>query len=194
MLIAAAISVATLGYPALALLVGAESLGVPVPGETALIAAGVLARSGHLKIELVIPVAAAAAIVGDNIGYVLGRKYGRRLFELNGPFLDRRRELMKRGERFFARHGPKAVFLGRWVTGVRTVAAWLAGAEKMPWDSFFRWNALGGVAWATSIGLLAYALGSSVGSLVTLLGLAGLALVVVVAIPYLAHRSARDDH
>jgi membrane-associated protein len=184
----AAISVATVGYPALALLVGAESLGVPVPGETALIAAGVLARAGHMQIELVIAVAAAAAIVGDNIGYALGRRYGRRVFELPGPLLEWRRDLMRRGERFFDRHGPKAVFLGRWITGVRTVAAWLAGAEDMHWPTFFRWNALGGVAWATSVGLLSYALGNAVAQLFTYVGLAGVGLVGAAGLVYLVRR------
>src|SRR5947207_1679021 len=100
-----------LGYLVLAGLVGSESTGIPVPGETALITAAILAHHGRLQIELVIPIAAAAAIVGDNIGYLIGRTGGRALLLRHGPLEERRKEFLERGEPFFARHGPKAVFL-----------------------------------------------------------------------------------
>lgn len=118
-----------LGLPALAALVGAESMGLPVPGETALIAAAVLAHQGHLAIGSVIAVVACAAIVGDNIGYLIGRRGGRWLLERPGPLLARRRRLLERGDRFFERHGPKAVFLARFVAGARVTAAWMAGDQ-----------------------------------------------------------------
>jgi membrane protein YqaA with SNARE-associated domain len=124
-----------LGYVALGALIGAESTGVPVPGETALLAAAVLAERGELDIELVIAVAATAAIVGDNLGYWIGRKGGRRLFELRGPLHRHRHTALARGESFFARHGPKAVFLGRWIAWLRIASAWLAGITHMHWPT-----------------------------------------------------------
>ena len=118
------ISVPTqIGYVALAGFVFAESAGVPVPGETALLAAGLLARSGQLSLPIVIAVAAVAAILGDNLGYVLGRRGGRALLVRDGRFARHRRKAVAAGDRFFARHGAKTVFFGRWVSGVRIVAA-----------------------------------------------------------------------
>jgi membrane-associated protein len=168
-----------LGYLVLAGLVGAESIGVPVPGETALITAAILAHNGRLQIELVILVAAAAAIVGDNIGYLIGRKGGRALLLRHGPLEERRKRFLERGEPFFARHGPKAVFLGRWIAGLRIAAAWLAGINRMHWPVFLFWNALGGIAWATSVGLLAYFAGPAVERIIKILGLAGVGIVIL---------------
>src|SRR5437868_11836269 len=134
------------GYPLLFLIVMGESSGVPVPGETALITASVLAGRGKLQIEVVIALAAAAAIVGDNIGYVIGRKGGRWLLERPGRFHRQRLEVLRTGEPFFKRHGPKAVYFGRFVLGLRVWASWLAGATRMHWRSFVVWNALGGIS------------------------------------------------
>ena len=141
---------AHLGYLILFALTAAESAGVPVPGETALITGGVLAHHGQFDIALVIAVAAAGAIVGDNVGYLIGRAGGRRLLERPGPLEEHRRAVLRHGEPFFAKHGPKAVFLARWVVGVRLAAAWLAGINRMHWLTFAFWNALGGIAWATT--------------------------------------------
>ncbi|MBX5470344.1 MAG: DedA family protein [Thermoleophilaceae bacterium] len=172
---------ARLGYLALAALVGGESMGVPLPGETALIAASLLARRGDMAIELVVAIAAAAAVVGDNVGYLIGRRGGRRLLLRRGPFERQRRELIDRGERFFARHGAKAVFLGRWFAGLRITAAWLAGIHHMPWRTFLLWNALGGVLWALTVGLLAFWLGHAVEAALETGGLIGAGVVVAVA-------------
>jgi membrane protein DedA with SNARE-associated domain len=166
------------GYLAVAVFVGVEASGVPVPGETALIAAAVLASQGKLSIELVIAIAAAAAIVGDNIGYMLGRRYGRRLMERPGRTKVRRQLALARGEQLFARHGPKAVFLGRWIALLRIWAAWLAGIAGMRWPSFLLWNALGGIGWALFFGLLGYFGGEATAELVARLGV-GAAVVVV---------------
>jgi membrane-associated protein len=168
---------AHLGYVALAALVGFESAGLPVPGETALIAAGLLAHDGQLSIELVIAIAAVAAIVGDNVGYLIGRHGGRRLLERPGLGERHRLAIIAKGEPFFERHGPKAVFLGRWVAGLRIAAAWLAGITHMRWRTFFFWNALGGIAWATSIGLAAYFAGSVVKRIIEVGGLAAVAIL-----------------
>jgi membrane-associated protein len=158
------------GYVAVAVFVGMEASGIPVPGETALIAAAVLASQGKLSIELVIAIAAAAAIVGDNIGYLLGRRFGRRLMERPGRTKVRRQVALARGEQLFDRHGPKAVFLGRWVALLRIWAAWLAGIAGMRWRSFLFWNALGGIGWALFFGLLGYWGGEATAELVARLG------------------------
>ena len=184
--------VETAGYPLLFLVVMAETAGLPVPGETGLITAGILASSDKLKIELVIVIAATAAIVGDNIGYLIGRKGGRWVLERPGAFARQRREVLVMGEPFFDRHGPKAVFFGRFVLGLRVWASWLAGATRMPWRSFVVWNALGGICWATAIGLIAYFLGRSADNAIKAFGLYGLAAALLALISFFVlHRRAR---
>jgi membrane protein DedA with SNARE-associated domain len=180
------------GYPLLFLIVMGESSGVPVPGETALITASILASRGKLQIELVIVLAAIAAIVGDNIGYLIGRKGGRWLLERPGRFYRQRRQVLETGEPFFERHGPKAVFFGRFILGLRVWASWLAGATRMDWRSFVLWNALGGICWATVIGLLSYYLGHAAGDAVKTFGLYGLAAALLaIATALFAHRRHR---
>jgi membrane protein DedA with SNARE-associated domain len=180
------------GYPLLVLLVMSESSGIPVPGETALIAASLLASRGDLDIALVIVLAAAAAIVGDNIGYMIGRKGGRWALERPGRFHRERLRVIATGEPFFERHGPKAVFFGRFVLGLRVWASWLAGATHMRWRSFLLWNALGGICWATVVGLIAYFLGRSAGNALQTFGLFGLAAAVLALITALVlHRRHR---
>ncbi len=183
---------AHLGYPILFALVGAESLGVPVPGETALVAAGVLANHGRLHILPVIVIAAIAAIAGDNVGYLIGRTGGRRLLERPGFLEGHRRQILEKGGPFFAKHGPKAVFLGRWVSGLRIAAAWLAGINRMPWHVFLFWNALGGIAWATSIGLLAYYLGPTAERILKKAGLAGVGIALLALVGYVVWRRFRS--
>jgi membrane protein DedA with SNARE-associated domain len=182
------------GYPLLFLVVMAESSGLPVPGETGLIAAAVVASQGKLHIELVIPIAALAAIIGDNIGYQIGRKGGRWILERPGRFERQRRQVLVTGEPFFERHGPKAVFFGRFLLGLRVWASWLAGATHMRWRSFFLWNALGGICWATAIGLLAYFLGNAAGNAIQAFGLYGIAAVLVaIAVFLVAHFRHRRE-
>jgi membrane protein DedA with SNARE-associated domain len=180
------------GYPLLFLLVMSESSGVPVPGETALITAAVLASQGKLQIELVIGLAAAGAIVGDNIGYLIGRKGGRWLLERPGFMHRQRLRVLEVGEPFFEQHGPKAVFFGRFLLGLRVWASWLAGATRMPWRSFLLWNALGGISWAIVIGVIAYYLGHSAGNAIETFGLYGLgAVLVAIASAFFMHRRHR---
>jgi membrane protein DedA with SNARE-associated domain len=150
-----------------------------VPGETALVASSVLAKHGSLQIELVIAIAAVAAIVGDNLGYLISRRVGRRLLERPGRRQQRRLELLARGEMFFERHGPKAVFLGRWTAGLRVWASWLAGITEMPWRSFLLWNGLGGVTWAITVGLIGYLLGEAAERILQRAGLGALAVAAV---------------
>jgi membrane protein DedA with SNARE-associated domain len=170
------------GYVVLVLLIGGESMGLLLPGETALVAAGVLAHRGTLQLPVVIVLAAIAAIVGDNLGYALGRSGARSLLLVSGPFAAHRARLLARAEKFFARHGRKAVFFGRWIPLLRPTAAWLAGASRMPWPVFLMWNAAGGVSWAVSIGLLAYALGAAATGVLTTVVIAGLVVVVAGAL------------
>ncbi|HEX3510372.1 MAG TPA: DedA family protein [Solirubrobacteraceae bacterium] len=182
----------TAGYPLLFVVVMSESGGVPVPGETALIAAAVLASQGKLQIPLVIALAAAAAIVGDNIGYLIGRKGGRWLLERPGAFRRQRESVLVVGEPFFERHGAKAVFFGRFVLGLRVWASWLAGATRMHWRWFALWNALGGICWACGIGLIAYFLGHSASNAIEAFGLYGLVAVAIAIISaVVAHRRHR---
>ncbi len=172
-----------LGYPALFGLVCAEALGVPLPGETALITAAILASQHRLSIVLVIVVAAAAAIIGDNVGYQIGRRGGRRLLERPGRFYERRLHFLAIADPFFAKHGAKAVFLGRWIAGLRVWTTWLAGASEMRWPTFLLWNALGGSAWATSVGLAAYYGGTGVKQVFSSIGLyGGIAAVVLIVL------------
>jgi membrane protein DedA with SNARE-associated domain len=179
-MLAAFVSVpANVGYPLVALLVGAESAGALVPGETALIVAAALAGRGKPSLPVVIGVAAAAAIVGDNTGYLLGRR-GLRPLLTRRERPGRRQQLLARGEEFFRRHGSAAVFFGRWLPGLRVAAAWLAGADAMRWSRFLVWNALGGVGWATTIGLLAYLLGKTASSSVGAIGFFGIAIAALV--------------
>jgi membrane-associated protein len=182
-----------LGYLALVGLVGAESMGVPVPGETALITAAILARHGEFKIGVVIALAAGAAIVGDNVGYLIGLKGGRALLLRPGPFHDLRKRFVDRGEPFFDRHGPKAVFLGRWFAGLRIAAAWLAGINRMDWGVFLFWNALGGIAWAASVGLAAYLLGPTAEHLIKLSGAVGIGALVLVVVAALIWKRLRRE-
>lgn len=180
------------GYPLVFALVMAESGGVPVPGETALIAGAVFASQGRLSLPIVIATAAAAAIVGDNLGYLIGQRGGRWLLQRPGPFHRHRLEVLAMGEPFFERHGPKAVFFGRFLLGLRTWASWLAGATRMRWSSFVLWNALGGITWAAAVGVVAYFVGRSAENALSAFGIFGLAAVAVaVAGLLVAHRRHR---
>ncbi|HEY2219024.1 MAG TPA: DedA family protein [Gaiellaceae bacterium] len=171
-------------------LVALESMGVPLPGETALITAGVLAAQGHYSIVSVIVVAAAGAIIGDNVGYWIGRKGGRALLERTPYIRDYFARVLPPSERFFNRHGAKAVFFGRFVSILRVTAAWLAGITHMPWWRFLFWNAAGGILWATAFGLVAYYAGRAVAEAINRYGLyagIGLVVLIVLAIP-VVHR------
>lgn len=145
------------GLPLLFVVVMLESFGLPLPGETAMIAFGLLAAQGHYSIVEVIAIAAAAAIIGDNLGYwLLGRLGGRALFRRWGWLRRYSDRVLPRAERLMARHGGKTVFFGRFVAVLRVTAATVAGLAHMPWWRFLFWNASGGVVWATTVGLAAY--------------------------------------
>src|SRR5262252_2128895 len=172
------------GYLVVFLLVMIESIGVPVPGETALIGAALYAGStGKLEIELVIAVAIAGAIIGDNIGYSIGRYGGAKVLLRYGHKIHLHEGRLKIGIWLFRRHGGKVVFWGRFVSILRTYAAFLAGTNQMPWRRFLFFNAAGGIVWATLYGLLYYFFGSVLSRLSTTINvtLAVLGLVGIVA-------------
>ena len=173
-----------LAYLLLAVLVGGESAGAPLPGETALITAAVLASQGKLALPAVVATAAAGAIVGDNFGYLLGRQGARRLLSRPGRFETARRGFLQRGEAFFERHGPKTVFFGRWLPFLRVTAALLAGAHRMRWRTFLAWNALGGISWAISVGIAGYVLGQAAFAVLHTAGLVVIAVVAVAALVF----------
>jgi membrane protein DedA with SNARE-associated domain len=152
----------TYGYAAVFALVCLESLGVPLPGETMLIAAGAYAGSTHkLSIWGVFLAAASAAVIGDNIGYWIGDKGGYRLLRRYGRYIRFDESKMKMGRYVFDRQGPKVVFFGRFVSVLRTYAAFLAGTNKMRWRSFFFYNAAGGIIWAAIYAFGSYAAGTT---------------------------------
>lgn len=153
--------IATYGYPAVALGVGLESMGLPVPGETMLVLAAMYAAThADLNIWLVAVAAAVGAIGGDNFGYWLGMRYGYPLLRRFGHCIGLSDKRIKVGQYLFLRHGSKVVFLGRFVALLRMLAAFLAGVNRMRWSHFVLANALGGVAWAAVFALGGYMLGT----------------------------------
>ena len=170
------------GYFVVFLGVLLENAGVPVPGETILLAGAALARFGHLSLPLVISIAIAGAILGDNVGFFIGRLGGRRLLERHGRLLGLTRARLDQFDKFFARHGAKTVFIARFVTGLRVVGAVLAGASTLAWGRFLLFNAAGAVAWATTFGAVGYALGYSWETIERWIGDLGLVLLVVVGL------------
>lgn len=145
------------GYPAVTLFIMVESSGIPFPGETMLLLASFYAGvEQQLQIPIVIACAAFGAIVGDNIGYMIGRTGGRALVDRFGRYIFLKPQHLDRSERFFAKHGNKTVFFGRFVSVLRAWSAFLAGINHMPWRSFLFYNAAGGIVWAIVYGLLGF--------------------------------------
>jgi len=181
----------SLGY-ALPAIIGLESMGVPSPGETALVLAAVLASQGKLDIVLVLVIGISSAIIGDNIGYWLGRSVGREVLTAPGPLQHHRVSAIRAGDRFYEKHGDKAVFFGRWVALVRVAAAWLAGINHMPVRTFFVWNALGGISWGLTFGLAGYFGGHAAAHVITQIGVgAAIALAVAVVVALIVVRVRR---
>jgi membrane protein DedA with SNARE-associated domain len=171
------------GLPLLFVVVMLESFGLPLPGETALIFFGVLASQGHYDVVEVIAVAAAAAIIGDSLGYwLIGRLGGRALFRRNRWLRRWSDSVLPRAERIMERHGGKTVFFGRFIAILRFTAAWLAGLGRMPWGRFLLWNGAGGIVWATAVGLVSYYGGKAAADAITHYGVyaaAGIVLAVL---------------
>jgi membrane protein DedA with SNARE-associated domain len=147
------------GYAAVGVLVCLDSLGIPVPGETILIAAGVYAGTGRLDIVAVALVGLAAAVVGDNIGYLIGRVGGRRAVIRWGRFVLLTPKRFQRAERFFDRHGTKIVAVARFIEGLRQANGIVAGTIGMPWRRFLPANVVGAVLWVGVWSTIAYVTG-----------------------------------
>jgi membrane protein DedA with SNARE-associated domain len=185
----------TYGYWAVFLAVGLESLGVPIPGETTLIAAALYAGSTQrLSFVTLGIVAAVAAIVGDNIGYLIGRFGGYRLLRRYGHYVRVDEAKLKVGRYLFDRHGGQVVFIGRFISVLRTYAAFLAGVNMMHWRRFLLYNAAGGILWAAVVTASAYLLGTAVHRVSTAITVAGAVLLVVVIVAtvyYMRHHLKR---
>jgi len=158
----ASLILAHYGYLAVFSFIGIESLGIPFPGESMLITASIYAgNTHHLNILFVIIAAALGAIVGDNIGYWIGRKGGFLLLRRFGKYIGLQEKQLKVGQYLFDKYGERVVFFGRFVAILRTWAAFLAGTNDMPWKKFFIANAAGGIVWATFYGVAGFLLGKA---------------------------------
>ncbi len=176
---------ATYGYVAVFFFIAIESTGIPFPGETMLITASIYAGHTHrLNIILVIAFAAAGAIIGDNLGYAVGHWGGYRLLRRYGRFIRLHEKRLKLGQYLFLQHGGKVVFFGRFISILRTYAAFLAGTNRMPWWRFFAFNAAGGIVWAIVFGTGAYVLGTQIHNLSQTASIVGgiLAAIAIVAL------------
>ncbi len=183
------------GYWAVFVGVCLENAGVPVPGETALLAGAALSHFGRLSLPWVIATAIAAAIIGDNTGFLVGRRGGRAFAERHGRIFGLTARRLRLFDTFFQRHGAKTVFFARFITGLRVFGAFLAGASGLPWKRFLFYNATGAVAWATAIGVAGYLLAESWETLERWVGRSGVvALAVVVVITIVAYKRVRGEH
>lgn len=185
----------TYGYLAVFVFVGVESIGIPVPGETMLVTAAIYAgTTGRLSIFWVIVASSAGAIVGDNIGYVIGRTGGYRLIKRYGRYIRLEENRLRLGQYLFHKHGPKVVFFGRFISVLRIFAAFLAGVNQMHWRRFLFFNAAGGIVWSTLYGVAAYLLGQQLlrlsGPVDLVLAIVGL-VVIIGAIVFLRRNEAR---
>lgn len=182
------------GYGAVFAGVMLENAGLPVPGETILLAGAALAHFERLRLPLVILAAIGGATLGDNVGFLIGRWGGRALMVRHGRRFGLTERRLTRFEAFFQRHGPKTVFIARFVTGLRVFGALLAGASRLPWGIFLFYNAAGAVVWSIVIGCVGYFLGHSWESIERWVGRGGaIALAaVVIAGGWLWLRARRD--
>jgi membrane protein DedA with SNARE-associated domain len=186
--------VALYGYWVVAAIVALESIGLPVPGETTLIAAAIYAGTTHrLSIALVILAAIIGAVAGDSIGFWIGRVVGFRLVLRYGPYVHLTERRLKLGQYVFWRYGGKFVFFGRFVAVLRTAAALLAGVNRMAWPRFLVFNASGGTIWAILYGSAAYAAGDRIRQLSVPIGIAALsAALIAVVIGFILLRRNED--
>src|SRR2546423_14513406 len=176
----------TYGYWAVFVFVAIESTGIPFPGETMLLVAAIYAGTTHrLSIPLVILAAASGAILGDNLGFWVGREGGYRLLRRYGRYIRLDERKLKLGQYLFMRHGGKVVSFGRFVAVLRAWSPFLAGTNRMPWPGFLLFNTLGGIVWATLFGLGGYYLGNSIHRLTGPVAIASIVLATLVIIAFL---------
>jgi membrane protein DedA with SNARE-associated domain len=185
----------TYGYWAVFVFVAIESIGIPFPGETMLLVAAIDAGSTHqLSIVLVIIAATCGAILGDNLGFWIGREGGYRLLRRYGRYIGFNERRVKVGLYLFRTQGGKIVFFGRFVAVLRAWAAFLAGVNRMQWSRFLLFNALGGVSWATLYGLGGYFLGEEIHRLTGPVGIVTivLAVLIIIAVLIVVRRNERQ--
>ena len=186
--------IASYGYIAVFIVVGLESAGVPMPGETALVTAAIFAGQGTLDIKWVIASAVLAAVLGDNAGYWVGREFGFPIVLKYGRYIRLDEGRLKLGQYLFQRHGGKIVFFGRFVAVLRAFAALLAGINRLEWPRFFMFNALGAIVWASIFGLGGYFLGHAFEHYAKPVGIAALICAIVggvAASRFIAHHERR---
>ena len=184
-------SLSPYGEIGLMLIIFAETgllFGFFLPGDSLLFTAGLLAQQGKLNLAVVLVGCFAAAVIGDQVGFTIGQKAGPRIFSKPESRLFKQ-EFVERTEHFFEKHGPKTVFLARFIAGLRVVAAWIAGITHMRWRTFLLWNALGGIVWAFGYGLLAYYFGKALVDAISTYGLyAAVVIAVVVVAGFFGYR------
>jgi membrane protein DedA with SNARE-associated domain len=185
--------IATYGYLAIGIVVALESMGVPLPGESVLILAALYAARHDQSIAAVVASAASGAMLGDNVGYWIGREFGYRLLLHYGSRIGLSPSKVKLGQYLFLRHGTKVVFFGRFIAILRVLAAVLAGVNRMDWRRFLLANAAGAILWASAVGFGAYLFGRAVTHVTGPLGIAlvliGLACIVGALVFVRAHET-----
>ncbi|MEO8258749.1 MAG: DedA family protein [Acidobacteriota bacterium] len=170
------------GYAVVFVGVLLENAGLPVPGETVLLGGGAMAQFGRLSLVRVIVTAMLAAVIGDNIGFLIGRRGGRRLAEDHGWRVGLTAARLAQFDQFFKRYGPQTVFVARFVTGLRVFCAVLAGASGLSWRTFLLFNALGAIVWSIAIAGAGYSLAYSWDTLERWIGRSGVFLLLLVAV------------
>ena len=158
-----------------------EGCGLPLPGETVLLAGGFFARQGSLSITWVVVAAFLAAVAGDNTGYWIGRRGGRGWIERHGRWVGLTARRLESIDEFFARHGAKTILIARFLSGVRAFAPLFAGVSRIPWRRYALLDAISCLVWSTTVGLLGYLFGESWGRAEHWIGRAGLSLLVLAA-------------
>jgi membrane protein DedA with SNARE-associated domain len=183
----------TYGVWTVAIIVGLESLGIPLPGEAVLIVASIYAATHDGNIALVIAAATIGAIIGDNIGYMIGREFGYRLVLKYGSYLGLTEGRIKLGQYLFQKYGSAVVFFGRFFAILRFLAAFLAGVNQLAWPRFLVANALGGLVWASIVGLSAYTLGRGIHAVqgpAAIIGIVGAVAILIAIFIYLRRHEA----
>jgi len=185
--------IATYGLLAIAVIIALESMGLPLPGESVLALAALYAAHHNQSIVAVVASAVTGAIVGDNVGYWIGREFGYRLLRSYGSRIGLSPGKIKLGQYLFLRHGVKVVFFGRFVAVLRVLAAVLAGVNRMDWRRFLLANAAGAILWASVVGFGAYFFGRAVTHVTGPVGIAlavvGLAAIVAAVLFVRAHEA-----
>lgn len=184
------------GYLSVAVIVTIESFGPPLPGETIIIAAAIYAGAGSLNIWLVALVAFASAVIGDNIGYYIGRKGGRALIDRYGKYFGATEERFGKAEAFFTRHGRWIVIVARFIEGLRQLNGIIAGTTGMPWLTFATSQVLGAAIWVGCWTAIGYTAGSHITAIydaVSRVGFGLLAVLIVAAIVWFVRRRRRSS-